>query len=151
MRRLKIIIVSAFLTLSSLAAPSALAQSDGFSFRPPSPSGSYLAGQEALDDLRTSDAASYLLDATQEEWENPAVIERAFAALAADGRIDEAEGMAQHMLELLPDHELAQLVIGTVALKERRYSSTISRFENFGVDNFVGITAIVPPRHSVPA
>lgn len=128
-----------------LFTPSVFAQDRGdyFSFRLPSPSGSFLAGQEALTDLNTSEAASYLLDATEEEWENPAIVERAFAALTADGRIDDAADIARHMLELDSSHELARLVAGTVALKERRYPTAVKMLDNMGLDNFVNITAAV--------
>jgi len=114
-----------------------------YSFPSPSPSGSYLAGQQAFGDLRTADAASYLLDATEEEWENPAVVERAFTALAADGRIDDAHSLARHMLELAPGHDMSLLLNATVALKERRYGAVLKQLEQIGLDNFVGITAAV--------
>lgn len=132
-----------FATLFTLSPAIAQRQNDVYAFRFPSPSGSYLAGQEALSELRTDDAASYLLDATEEEWENPAVVERAFTALTADGRIDDAAELARHMMELAPNHELAQLVTATVALKERRYPTVVKLLDNMGFDNFIGITGAV--------
>ncbi len=144
-RRLPIFIIVATVIGSLFISTGALAQrdSDIFTFQFPSPSGSFLAGQEALAELRTHEAASFLLDATQEEWDNPAVIERAFAALTADGRVDDAERLARRLLELSPNHDLAKLVVGSVALKERRYTTAIKLMDNMGLDNFVGISAAV--------
>ncbi len=121
----------------------AFTQSDRTNFGPPSPSGSFLAGQEALSTLGTGMAAQAFLDATQTQWESPQIIERAFASLAAAGRIDEAESMARHMLELEPGNNLAKLLVATVALKERRYSSAIRQMETLGLDSFIDISGLL--------
>lgn len=144
-RRLPVLFVFVTLLGALLWGGQANAQrsTDLFQFQMPSPSGSFLAGQEALAELRTPEAARFLLDATTEEWDNPAVIERAFAALTADGRVEDAESLAKRLLELAPNHDLAQLVIGTVALKERRYTTVVKLLDGMGFDNFVGITAAV--------
>ena len=53
-------------------------------FRPTtSVTGSYLAGTQALSELRTPDAVRYLGDAVNEAWDNPSVLNRAFIAYAA--------------------------------------------------------------------
>lgn len=109
----------------------------------PSTSGSFLAGQQAFKDLRTDDASRYFLDASEAEWENPSIVERAFIALAADGRIDDAAALAQHLIEIEPENEMARLVLGTVALKERRYTSAINQLEGVEVNSFVGITGAI--------
>src|SRR5690606_27189577 len=49
--------------------------------------GSYMAGQQALQDLRTDEATRYFNQAAQADWDNPVMVERAFIALAADGQI----------------------------------------------------------------
>ncbi len=130
------------LTLGFFSAFAAQAASDG-QFRFPSASGSFLSGQEAFEGLSTEYAASALMDAATAQWDNPAVVERAFAALIAAGRIPEAESMARHMLELAPDNNLAKLVIATVALKERRYNSVIKELQDMGLADFVDISAAV--------
>jgi len=126
-------------TLAHMGAVSA--QIAGFSS--PSPSGSYLAGLEAMDSLSTSEAANAFLDAAQTQWDNPIVIERAFTALVADGRIEDARELARRMLELAPGHNLATLVLGTISLKERRYKSAINQLQTLGLGNFVDIAAYV--------
>ena len=60
----------------------------------PSVSGSYMAGQQALEDLRTDEAARYFSDAAQADWDNIVLVERAFIALAADGQIGRAASTA---------------------------------------------------------
>ncbi len=129
------------LTASAGSLNSVQAQSVQFRF--PSPSGSFLAGQFAFQGLSTADAASALVEAAQSQWDNPSVVERAFAALVADGRVDEAESLAKHMLELAPNNSLAKLVVATVALKERRYTSVIKTLDDVGMSDFVDISASV--------
>jgi len=138
-RLIMTIVVFLGFTLAQLAPASA--QIAGFSS--PSPSGSYLAGLEALDGLNTSEAASAFLDASETQWNNPAVIERALVALVADGRVEDAKGLARRMLELAPGHNLAALVLGTIALKEHRYKSAINRLQTLGLGNFVDIAGYV--------
>ncbi|MCF6303399.1 MAG: hypothetical protein L3J13_09410 [Devosiaceae bacterium] len=143
MLRINKVLCARFLAILLIALPTGLANAQPSQFRFPSPSGSFLAGQYAFKELSTSDAASALMDAAQSQWDNPAVIERAFAALVADGRVREAEPVARRMLELAPSNSLAKLVIATVALKERRYASVISSLEGVGLSDFVDISAAV--------
>ncbi len=138
-RLIMAIVVFLGFTLAQLAPASA--QIAGFNS--PSPSGSYLAGLEALDVLNTSEAASAFLDAAETQWSNPAVIERALVALVADGRVADAKGLARRMLELSPGHNLSALVLGTIALKEHRYKSAINRLQTLGLGNFVDIAGYV--------
>ena len=46
--------------------------------------GAYMAGQQALQDLRTDEAARYFSQAAKAEWDNPVLVERSFIAYAAD-------------------------------------------------------------------
>lgn len=107
----------------------------------PSVTGSYMAGQQALKDLRTDEAARYFSDAAQADWDNPILIERAFVALATDGQIGKAASTARRMLELDPANELAELVVASEALKERRYGSAVRQLGQISQDSFSGITA----------
>ncbi len=107
----------------------------------PSASGSYMAGQQALKELRTDEAAKFLSAAAQADWDNPILVERAFVALAADGQIGRAAGMARHLLELDPTNQLAELVVASEALKERRYAAVDRMLGNVSQDSFSGITA----------
>ena len=105
--------------------------------------GSYMAGQQALHDLRTDEAARYFYRAAQGDWDNPVLVERAFIAFAADGQIGQAASIAKHLLDLDPDNELAELVVATEALKERRYSAAERMLGAIGQDSFTGITATI--------
>lgn len=108
-----------------------------------SATGSFLAGRQALDDLRTSDAAALFRNAAENDWTNPRVVERSFMAYAADGQIEESARMAGHLIEISGDNDLASLVIATEALKERRYSSAAKQLERVGGDTFAGITGSI--------
>ena len=108
-----------------------------------SATGAYMAGQQALQDLRTDEAARYFFQAAEADWQNTILVERAFIAFAADGQIGRAASTAKHLLELDPTNELAELVIATEALKERRYDSAESQLGAIGQDSFTGITASI--------
>jgi len=108
--------------------------------RHPSGTGSFLAGQQAMVDLRTAEAARYFREASEEDWDNPVVLERAFVAYAADGQIENAAIAAQRLLELQPENELARLVIATEAVKQRRYDAAAQELEKLGTETFAGIT-----------
>ena len=103
--------------------------------------GAYMAGQQALHDLHTDEAARYFSQAAQGDWDNPVLVERAFIAFAADGQIGQAASTAKHLLDLDPNNELAELVVATEALKERRYSAAERMLGAIGQDSFTGITA----------
>lgn len=124
-----------------------VAQSDPMTFldllplRPRGGSGAFLAGQQALDDLRTDEAARYFSAASQADWENPLLAERAFIALAADGQMTRAAETAAHLLELEPVNELAELVLATRALKDNDYAGAEAILANIGQSSFTGLTA----------
>ncbi len=119
------------------------AQELPFDVNVPSISGSFLAGEQAFNDLRTKQAVSFFLDAAESDWDNPEAVERAFMALISDGRVEDSAAIAQHLIELEPQNALARLVLGTVALKERRYSSALSQFKKVRTNDFTGMTAII--------
>jgi tetratricopeptide (TPR) repeat protein len=109
----------------------------------PSATGSYLAGLQAMSELRTPDAARFFGDAAAEEWENPLVVHRAFVALAANGEIGRAADSARRLLELEPTNQLARVVVATEALKNRRYAAAIRELDQLGADTFEGITGSI--------
>ncbi|MEO8882998.1 MAG: tetratricopeptide repeat protein [Devosia sp.] len=125
----------------ALSAP-ALA-STAVSLEAPSGYGAYLAGQEALRDLSTSDAARYLHDATTVEWTNPAVAQQAFVAYLANGDIDRAANMANHLLDLTPKNGLAKLVLAASELKDRRYHAVEKLLDGISTDDIAGITGSI--------
>ncbi|WP_108462037.1 tetratricopeptide repeat protein [Devosia naphthalenivorans] len=144
------LLLTAIATPPGFAAPSVqTAQSDpfaGFDLMPmfrASATGSFMAGQQALKDLRTDEAARYFFQAAQADWENPLLVERAFIAFAADGQIGQAASTAKHLLDLDENNELAELVVATEALKERRYDAADRLLKAIGQDSFTGITASI--------
>jgi tetratricopeptide (TPR) repeat protein len=144
-----LLLTAVVVPLALAASPIRTAQSDplaNFNFLPnfrASVTGSFMAGQQALQDLRTDEAARYFSQAAREDWNNPLIVERSFIALAADGQIGDAAGSAKRLLELDPRNQLAQLVVATEALKERRYAAADRLLSPLGRDSFVGITASV--------
>ncbi len=129
--------LAAIALTACLAAP---ASAVSFAAREPSVTGSYLAGTQALYDLRTVDAAKYFRDALASDWENPQLIERSFIAFAANGEIEESAQTAERLLTFAPQADLARLVIATVALKERRYDAAIEQLTGVETESFAGIT-----------
>jgi tetratricopeptide (TPR) repeat protein len=103
--------------------------------------GEYLAGTQALFDLRPADAAKYFHEALSGNTDNPQVVERGFIAFAANGDIEQSAETARRLLTFAPDNELARLIIGTVALKERRYDAAIDELKDVKAESFAGITS----------
>ncbi len=140
--RLKTFLASLIALMLAFISP-IYALDNSFLAASPSTSGSFLAGQQAFRDMRTEQAARFFLDASESEWENPAIVEQAFIALTADGRIEDAAALAQHLIEIDPTNEIARLLLGTLAIKERRYTSAIKQLDNIKNGNFTTITAII--------
>jgi len=134
--------VSGILVAAMLASSSALALESGamLPLMSDSVTGSYLAGRQALADLRTTDAARYFRSAAEGDWDNAVIVERSFVADAADGQIADAARVAKHLLELSAPNDLASLVVGAQAVKERRYGAAAHELESVGGDTFAGIT-----------
>lgn len=127
--------------LFALAAPAGA--QDFLQAKPPSATGSYLAGQQALRQLRTPDAANFFSSALVEGWDNPEILARAHAAFASNGDIDRAADTARRLLEVQPRNPFARLVLGTEALKQRRYPAAIRELERVREGGFVVVVATV--------
>jgi tetratricopeptide (TPR) repeat protein len=125
-----------------LAAP-ALAETGFLDLTPPSASGNFLAGSEALTALRTPDAARFLADAAAEQWDNPLVLNRAFIAFAANGEIERSADIANRIIQLDPGTQLARIVVAAEAIKQRRYEAALRVLDNLGADTFEGITGTI--------
>ena len=110
---------------------------------PESPTGNYLAGRQALSDLRTHEAAQFFRDAAADQWTNPLVVDNAFIALAADGQVDAAADMARHVLELEPGNDMAKLVLATQAFKQRRYDGAVRDLDKVDAQTFEGVTGAI--------
>ena len=129
------------LALVLLTGGTGLAGAATFDARTPSVSGSYLAGTQALYDLRTAEAAQRFRDALSADWENPQIVERGFIAFAANGNIEESADTARRLTPDAPQYDLGRLVIATHALKERRYDDVLGDLEGVTPESFAGITA----------
>ncbi len=125
-----------------LVAPVA-AETDFLGLASRSSTGAYLAGQEAITELRTPDAARFFGDAAAEAWDNPLVLNRSFVAFAANGEIDRSAETARRLLELDPGSQLAHLVVATEAVKNRRYAAAIRELDKLGSDSFEGVTGAI--------
>ena len=110
---------------------------------PQTATGSYLAGQQAITELRTHEAAEFFHDATTEDWNNPLILDRAFIAFAADGQVDAAAETAKRAVELEPDNDLAKLVLATEAFKQRRYDAAIADLDKLDPGTFEGVTGSI--------
>jgi tetratricopeptide (TPR) repeat protein len=110
---------------------------------PVSATGSYLAGQQAITELRTHDAAQFFHDASTADWNNPLILGRAFIAFAADGQVDAAADAAKRALELEADNDLAKLVVATEAFKQRRYDAAIADLDKLDPSTFEGVTGAI--------
>ena len=119
LNRLSRLVATSGLAVFCLGA-TALAQDGLFDLAPTSASGSFLAGTQALNELRTPEASRFFADAIAEEWDNPIILNRAFVAFAANGEVERASDTAARILELEPANELAQLVRATEAIKQRK-------------------------------
>ena len=106
-----------------------------------SATGNFLAAEEALSNLDTKSAVSLLENATLQEPDNPMLVLRTFHAQAAHGDIEAAAKTARHLLELAPNDEMARLLVGTVALKQRQYNEAIRMLEGLDHRTVVGITS----------
>jgi len=119
------------------------ANTGSFQVTEPSNSGSFLAGRGAYEDRRAKVAAGYFQNALDSNWDNFFLQERAFKALLVSGQIEEAEAVARRLVKSAPNYEIAQLVRGAVALKERRYKSAQQSLEGASRNTLYGITANV--------
>ncbi|MDB5507449.1 MAG: tetratricopeptide repeat protein [Devosia sp.] len=124
---------------SEIAPP--LANPETFEPIDPGVTGSFLAGEQALKDLRTSEAASFFMAAAQGDWDNPLLVERAFIAQAADGQISASASTAEHLLEFDPGNQLAAVVIAVEAMKQGEFDAVVQAVGGIGDDSFNAITA----------
>ncbi|WP_116653061.1 tetratricopeptide repeat protein [Pelagibacterium sediminicola] len=131
--------VSVCLTLTSFAP--AHAQPETYTVRQASPTGSYVAGMAALDRLDAKSAARLLMQAAEAEWDNPHYSGRAFLAYLLLGRVADAAAIAQHLVDIDPQNELARLTLGAVALKQRRYNSASQELGRIPNETLIGVTS----------
>lgn len=104
--------------------------------------GAYLAGQQAMRDLSTADAARFFSEAVG-NWSDPTVATNAFLAYLGNGQMDKAVDAANHILALDPKNSLAKLAIATQELRDRRYKAVEQDLDGVSTSDFAGITAAI--------
>ncbi|MEX0922099.1 MAG: tetratricopeptide repeat protein [Rhodovibrionaceae bacterium] len=82
-----------------------------------SPYGNYLAGVIAGNHQNFGRASDFLLAALEENPGSPELAVNAFVMLAADGRLDIAKELAPTVLEIVPQHLIASLVMSVQAFE----------------------------------
>jgi tetratricopeptide (TPR) repeat protein len=97
-------------------------------FVPHSFAGSYLAGRFANATRDIAAAADFFETATSIDATNPALVERTFQLLVADGRLKEALSLAEKLVRTDKGHPLARLVLGVDALKAGRWERARYQF-----------------------
>ena len=136
-------LLSTSLLVTILATSGAVQAAAVFDPRQPSPTGSYLAGQQALRGLQTEPAARFLRDALAGDYDHPQVVQTALIAFAANGQVADAANAARHMLEVDPGNELAHLMIATQELKQGDFAAVVSELDELGIDSFAAITGSI--------
>ena len=129
--------------LAALAVGAPVGAEDVSQPQAPSATGAFLAGQQALAELRTGDAARFFHDASLAQSDNPEVVSRTFVAYAANGQMDDAVSAARHALELDKTDDLARLVVATDAVKQRRYVAAVDMLNGLSSDSFEGLTGSI--------
>ncbi len=103
--------------------------------------GNYLAGLHAQHQRQGGRAAEFYLDALERDPDNAELLQRAFALMLAEGRMDQAETLARRLFTYDPNAGLAGLLLalreakaGDFAAAERRMQALPSR----GINTFIG-------------
>ncbi len=84
--------------------------------------GNYLAGRFAQDQHDLDKAPDYLLRALAGDPENAELLQRAYLALAVDGRLDQAAEIARRLLQFDDEASIAAILVAEQAAKAGRWS-----------------------------
>jgi tetratricopeptide (TPR) repeat protein len=86
-------------------------------------SGSYLAARHASIERDAASAATFYRQALSKDPRDADLLDRAFISSLADGNIDEAVKLAEHILTIDKSNRVARLVVGVRDLKAKKYAS----------------------------
>ncbi len=89
-------------------------------------SGSYLAARHASVERDAASAATFYRSALRTDPKNNELLDRAFISSLADGDIDEAVKLADHLLTVDKSNRVARLVVGVRDLKQKKYAAAQS-------------------------
>jgi tetratricopeptide (TPR) repeat protein len=124
-------------TLSEADTASATALPDGASVY-----GLYLAGEAALDDGASQDAAQYLSQASAKSPDAEFITERAFAAALVAGEVDRAAGLAESLKQRSPQDENSIYALGLLT------RATVDLAQNRGKEGYALLSASPSGGHS---
>ncbi|NMD09010.1 MAG: tetratricopeptide repeat protein, partial [Phyllobacteriaceae bacterium] len=91
-------------------------------------SGNYLASRTAGRNRDNVEAADFLHAALKQDPGNPVLTERLFQLELANGRVSEAEKLAEKVLDFNSQQRMARLVLGLKEFKLRRYDDARKHF-----------------------
>jgi tetratricopeptide (TPR) repeat protein len=86
-------------------------------------SGSYLAARHASIERDAASAATFYRQALSKDPRDADLLDRAFISSLADGNIDDAVKLAEHILTIDKSSRVARLVVGVRDLKAKKYAS----------------------------
>jgi hypothetical protein len=86
-------------------------------------SGSYLAARHASIERDAASAATFYRQALSKDPKDADLLDRAFISSLADGNIDDAVKLAEHILTIDKSNRVARLVVGVRDLKAKKYAS----------------------------
>jgi tetratricopeptide (TPR) repeat protein len=118
--------VSACASSSPLAG---LGATDGEGEAIDSPLGSYLAGRFARAERDTAAAADFYEEALAADPDNPALLQRTFLAMLAEGRMDRAVELAGRRAEDEPPAVISEMVLAIEDIRSGRLESARQRLE----------------------
>jgi tetratricopeptide (TPR) repeat protein len=93
-----------------------------------SPAGNYLAARHASTERDSGAAAAYYRAALKHDPKNGELLERAFFSVLAEGDVEEAVKIAEHILLVDKNNRSARLVLGVRALKQKQYQAARTQF-----------------------
>jgi tetratricopeptide (TPR) repeat protein len=94
-----------------------------------SPLGSYLAGRFARSERDTAAAAEFYEDALAEDPDNPALLQRTFLAMLAEGRMERAIELAGRRAEDEPRAVISEMVLAIEDIRTGRLASARERLQ----------------------
>ena len=94
--------------------------------------GNYLSALSAGAQRDTAAAAAYFREALRFDPRNGELLERAFVAALANGNMNDAGLLADRVIKRDTKNGLAHLVLGTKAMKAKRYQAARTSFSNAG-------------------
>ncbi len=96
--------------------------------QPVNAAGSYLAARHAGAERDAASAAAYYLDVLKLDPHNPDLLSRTFLSVLTDGDVDEADKLADRLLDVDHTDRIAHLVVGIRELKQKHYGAARQNF-----------------------